>query len=142
MTEREFLAEKRRLAAEAKAEELEAQLAEASADAERNIGVLKRQLANCHETMRKDGVRHAKLLLAVEDDAARIERLEAALRQVEWTGAIGLEVCVWCWNHKHDGHKPNCARQLALAPDAERPDCDHPFRVTGDVCLNCGAPHE
>lgn len=50
--------------------ELEAQLA----DAERNDKVLQTQLANCHDTMRKDGVRHAKALLALEDAEAEAQR--------------------------------------------------------------------
>ncbi len=46
---------------------------------ERDNGILKKQLANCHETMRKDGVRHAKALLALEDDTTRIYERDTLL---------------------------------------------------------------
>lgn len=46
----------------------------------RNLRILNQQLANCHDTMRKDGIRHGKLLLAVEDDQKRIAELEAQLK--------------------------------------------------------------
>lgn len=54
---------------------------------------------------------------------AERERLREALEAVEWhdnsghgsTGSPWLQ-CPWCQRYKGDGHKLNCARQLALVP--------------------------
>lgn len=40
------------------------------------------------------------------------------------------------FGHFHEGHGGAVTRRFS---DEPAPDCDHPFRVTGDVCLNCGA---
>jgi len=55
---------------------------------------------------------------------AEIERLEAeaaamraALETAEW-GPQGY--CCFCGNHRDDGHRADCSRQLALASDIGR----------------------
>ncbi len=45
----------------------------------------------------------------------QIRFIERVVRRVEWTGAPdGRNVCPWCGNFQHEGHKNNCQRQAAL----------------------------
>lgn len=49
-----------------------------------------------------------------------IKTLRAALEPVEWVGeGEYFGDCPWCENSRRDGHKPDCARQLALNPRGE-----------------------
>jgi len=50
-----------------------------------------------------------------EADAARLRK---ALKMVEWLHLDGAE-CPWCRGWRSRGHKPDCARQLALAGEGE-----------------------
>jgi len=51
---------------------------------------------------------------------ARAEALRTALEQVEWVRNVDhWLICPWCEADKRQGHKPDCARQLALGREAK-----------------------
>jgi hypothetical protein len=48
-------------------------------------------------------------------------KLRQALEMVEWkpwckVHGDGEDECLWCYGFRSEGHKPDCARQLALTP--------------------------
>jgi hypothetical protein len=67
--------------------------------------------------------RHAAAEIALEADRTieelreENEQLRAALEKVEWQPSGAHFICLWCGGLKrYAGHKPDCARQAALAP--------------------------
>lgn len=117
------------LATAAELDELTAQLASARVELgnkngalglrEHMIQVLREQI----DEAEKSNAAHAgKLTETIEMICERQSRLREALEAVEWIGAQGMKCCPWCHSWKMDGHKPDCARQLALNPRGEGAD--------------------
>src|SRR5262245_4145647 len=70
----------------------------------------------------------ARMLRAMEAEADAA-RLRAALEMVEYVpdaaeGMEGWKYCPWCEEMDDDPHADDCARQLALSPDARQPESD------------------
>src|SRR5262245_57906499 len=70
----------------------------------------------------------ARMLRAMEAEADAA-RLRAALEMVEYVpdaaeGMEGWKYCPWCEEMDNDPHADDCARQLALSPDARQPESD------------------
>jgi hypothetical protein len=50
---------------------------------------------------------------------ARIDKLEAALREVEWYFGDAGHICLFCWRRKTEGHAKDCLVGQALKPTGD-----------------------
>lgn len=54
-----------------------------------------------------------QMALHIKETSARLKLAILALEKVEWI-CFDWEVCPWCYAESHEGHSPDCARQIAL----------------------------
>ncbi len=73
--------------------------------------------AEAAEKERDEAKSWARKFAEQRDDAeSQAERMRVALEAVEWVrDGDGFNSCPWCVRAEHNGHKPDCQRQLALA---------------------------
>ncbi len=69
------------------------------------------EVADAERVASRNSAKLLRLNLSVSEE--RQTAMRAALEQVEWVYEDGGE-CAWCRNRIVYGHKPDCARQLAL----------------------------
>ncbi len=94
--------------------------------AEVQLGTLRPKLEDCEKALREAEARaenqtkradaYAKswgeVVQIASSQKTERDQLRAALEAVEWVGAF--IACPWCRGEEHNGHYPDCQRQLAL----------------------------